>query len=54
MKKEDIILTVDLAEAVTGNNTLPIQYETDYKLKNIALSTEYIKLQLMDAETSAE
>lgn len=54
LKKEDIILTVDLAEAVTGNNTLAIQYETEYQLKNIALSTEHIKIQLTDVETSEE
>jgi len=49
MEKDDLILTADLSETVTGLNTVNIDYVSEFTFKEIILSKGTLNLEIIEA-----
>lgn len=54
LKKSDLILTADLAQAVTGINTVNLDCVSEFTFKGITISKESVNLEIVEAEIKPE
>ena len=52
LKKSDLILRADLAEAVTGLNTINLDYVSEITFKNITISQDTVNVEIIETETT--
>ena len=52
LKKSDLILRADLAEAVTGLNTINLDYVSEITFKNITISQDRVNVEIIETETT--
>ncbi|HOK49133.1 MAG TPA: hypothetical protein PLM18_03060, partial [Sedimentibacter sp.] len=49
LEKDDLILTLDLAEAVPGINRVELQCVSEFSFKEITISKESVTLEIVEA-----
>lgn len=52
LKKSDLILRADLAEAVIGLNTINLDYVSEITFKNITISQDTVNVEIIETETT--
>ena len=54
LKKSDLILTADLAEAVMGMNTVELECVSEFTFKTVTMSRDSVNVEIMEIEPSQE
>jgi YbbR domain-containing protein len=52
LKKSDLILTADLAEAAAGVNTVKLECVSEFTFKNILISKDTVNVEIIETETT--